>query len=155
VRGDIVTRDFWDEMRRMREEMDRMFREFNERVYSGERLLPVPGEQVPALRTAMADLQETDEEVIATIELPGVKKEEISLNLTENLLEVKAESKEEVKEEKEGFKSYRRKYSGFYRRLPLPTTISPDDAKATYKNGVLEVKMPKMEKKKKKEISIQ
>lgn len=150
-----MTRDFWDEMRRMREEMDRMFREFNERFYSGERLLPVPGERVPALRTAVADVQETDDEVIATIELPGIKKEEISLNVTETMLEVKAESKEEEKEEREGFKSYRRKYSGFYRRLPLPAVISPDDAKATYKNGVLEVKMPKMEKKKRKEISIQ
>lgn len=148
-------RDFWDEMRRMREEMDRMFRELNERFYSGERLLPTPGERLPALRPAVADIQETDENVIATIELPGMKKGDISLTLTEHMLEVKAEKKEEEKEEKEGYKSYRSRYAGFYRRLPLPTAVDSDNAKATYKNGVLEVTIPKVEKKKKREISIE
>ncbi|KYK29140.1 MAG: Hsp20/alpha crystallin family protein [Theionarchaea archaeon] len=148
-------RDFWDEMRRMREEMDRMFRELNERVYSRERLLPTPGERLPALRTAVADVQETDENVIATVELPGMKKGDISLTVTENMLEVKAEKKEEEKEEKEGYKSYRSRYAGFYRRLPLPVPVDSENAKATYKNGVLEVTMPKVEKKKKTEISIE
>ncbi len=148
-------RDFWDEMRRMREEMDRMFRELNERFYSGERLLPTPGERLPALRTAVADIQETDENVIATIELPGMKKGDISLTVTESMLEVRAEKKEEEKEEKEGYKSYRSRYAGFYRRLPLPAPVDSENAKATYKNGILEVTMPKVEKKKKKEISIE
>lgn len=147
-------RDFFDEMRRMREEMDRLFKDFYERSYPG-RLLPGPEEKLPALRTAIADIQETDENVIATIELPGMKKEDISLTLRENMLEVKAETKEEEKEEKEGYKSYKSRYSGFYRRLPLPTAVDADKVKATYKNGVLEVTMPKVEKKKKKEISIE
>jgi len=150
-----MARDIFDEMRRMREEMDQLVRDFYGRLYSGERLLPTPGERLPAMRTAVADIQETDEEVVATVELPGMKKEDISLTLTENALEVKAETKEEEKEEREGYESYRSRYAGFYRRLPLPSTVSPDDAKATYKNGILEVKMPKVEKKKKKEISIE
>ena len=135
--------------------MDRLFKEFNERFYSGERLLPVPGEKMPALRTAVADVQETDENVIATVELPGMKKENITLTVTENMLEVKAETKEEEKEEKEGYKSWRSRYRGFYRRLPLPSAVDSESAKATYRNGVLEVTMPKVEKKKKKEISIE
>jgi HSP20 family protein len=155
TRGVTMARDLFDEMRKLREEMDRLFGEFNERVYSGERLLPVPGERLPAMRTAVTDIQETDEAVIVTVELPGMKKEDISLNLTETSLEVKAETKEELKEEKEGFKSYRKRYSGFYRRIPLPTAIDPDKVKASYKNGVLEVKMPKAEKEKRKEISIE
>lgn len=150
-----MARDFFEEMRRMREEVDRLFKEFNERFYSGERLLPVPGEKMPALRTAAADVQETDENVIATVELPGMKKENITLTVTENMLEVKAETKEEEKEEKEGYKSWRSRYRGFYRRLPLPSAVDSERAKATYRNGVLEVTMPKVEKKKKKEISIE
>ncbi|MBU6997446.1 MAG: Hsp20/alpha crystallin family protein [Theionarchaea archaeon] len=142
-------------MRKLREEMDRLFNEFNERFYSGERLLPVPGERLPAMRTAITDIQETDDAVIATVELPGIKKEDISLNLTKNSLEIKAEMKEESKEEKEGFKSHRKKFSGFYRRIPLPAVIDPDKVSAGYKNGVLEVRMPKAEKEKKKEISIE
>ncbi len=147
--------DIFEEIRRMREEMDRLFRDFHERVYTGERLLPGPGQQVPALRKAVADIQETEDHIVATIELPGMKKENISLNLTENSLEVKAETKEEEKEEREGFKSYRSRYAGFYRRLPLPVPVNPDEAKATLNNGVLEVRIPKTEKKKKKEISIE
>lgn len=155
ARGVTMARDFFEEMRKLREEMDRLFGEFNERIYSGERLLPVPGERLPAMRTAIADIQETDEAVIATVELPGMKKEDISLNLTETSLEVKAEMKEESREEKEGFKSYRKRYSGFYRRIPLPAVIEPEKVKASYRNGVLEVKMPKAEKEKKKQISIE
>lgn len=147
-------RDFFEEIRRMQEEMDRLFRDFYERSSRG-RLLPLPGEDVPALRPAVADIQETDENVIATVELPGMKKEDISLTLRENMLEVKAETKEEEKEEEKGYKSYRSRYSGFYRRLPLPTAVDADKVKATYKHGILEVTMPKMEKKKKKEISIE
>ncbi len=154
-RGDTMAADIFDELRRMREEMERIYRDFNEQFYSGERLLPAPGEKLPGMRTAVTDIQETDENVIATVELPGMKKEDISLTVTETALEVKAEIKEEVKEEKEGYKSYRKRYTGFYRKLPLPAAVNPDGVKATYKNGILEVKMPKVEKKKKKEISIE
>lgn len=150
-----MARDFWEEMRRMREEMDQLFRELQDRFYSGERMLPTPGEKLPALRTAVADVQETDEHIIATVELPGMKKDDITLTLTETSLEVKAETKEEKKEEREGYKSYRSRYTGFYRKLPLPAAIKSENAKAAYKNGVLEVKMPKIEKKKKKEVSIE
>jgi HSP20 family protein len=154
-KGDTMAKDLFDEIRRMREEMDRLFSDFYDRFYSGERLLPIPGEKMPALRPAVADVQETDEHVIVTIELPGMKKEDITLHITEKMLEVKAETKEEEKKEEEGYKSYRSRYSGFYRRIPLPAGIDADKTKATYKNGVLEVKMPKMEKKKGKEISIE
>ncbi|KYK38266.1 MAG: Hsp20/alpha crystallin family protein [Theionarchaea archaeon] len=150
-----MARDFFDEMRRMREEMDQLSKEFYGRFYSGERLLPTPGERMPAMRTAVTDIQETDAEVIATVELPGMKKEDISLTVTEYALEVKAEMKEEEKKEEEGYKSYRRRYAGFYRRLPLPAAVKSEDAKATYKNGVLEVTMPKTKKEKKKEITIE
>lgn len=150
-----MARDFFDEMRRMREEMDQLFKEFYGRFYSGERLLPTPGERMPAMRTAVADVQETDADIIVTVELPGMKKEDISLTVTEYALEVKAEIKEEEKKEEEGFKSYRKRYTGFYRRLPLPAAVRSEDAKATYKNGVLEVTVPKTKKEKKKEITIE
>ncbi len=71
------------------------------------------------------------------------------------MLEVKAETKKEEKKEEEEYTSYRSRYSGFYRRIPLPTGIEADKTTATYKNGVLEVKISKMEKKKGKEISIE
>lgn len=149
-----MAKDLFDEIRKMRKEMDQLFSDFYDRFYSGERLLPTPGDKMPALRPAVADVQETDTHVVATIELPGMKKEDITLHITENMLEVKAKTKEEKEIEEEGYTSYQSKYSGFYRRIPLPVGIDADETKATYKNGVLEVKMPKLEKEKRKEISI-
>ncbi|MFQ5891507.1 MAG: Hsp20/alpha crystallin family protein [Candidatus Methanofastidiosia archaeon] len=139
--------DIFDEMRRMQEEMDRMFEGFFRRprfrrhlLTSGER-----GEIRPMLREAFADVQETDKEVIITAELPGMDKEDISVDLTSDYIKIKAEKKSEKRrEEKEGY-AYSRMYQGFYRTIPLPSTVDPNKAKATYKHGVLEIMVPKTE----------
>lgn len=142
--------DIFEEMRKMQEEMDRLFSDFFAHPYRqlgpGKAVERVePEGRMPSLRKAFTDVQETDREVIVTAELPGMNREDIELHVTAENLEVKAQKKEEHKEEKEGYRAYGRRYSGFYRNIPLPTAIQPDDAKATYKNGVLEVILPKKE----------
>ncbi|MEM2932915.1 MAG: Hsp20/alpha crystallin family protein [Candidatus Pacearchaeota archaeon] len=99
------------------------------------------------MRIPIADLRETDNEFIAIIELPGVDKKDIELLLTEDTLEVRAEKKKETKMEKEGYIRAERAYKGFHRLMSLPARIIPEQAKATYKEGILEVIMPKAEKK--------
>lgn len=152
--------DIFDEMRKMQEEMDRIFDDFfthspYKRVGPGRALKKVgSGRQMPALRKAFVDVQETDKEIIITAELPGMDKEDIELNVTSDAAEIKAEKKEERKEEKEGYRAYGRKYAGFYRRVPLPVTVQPDGAKASYKNGVLEITLPKKEVSKSRKLSI-
>jgi len=151
--------NIFDEMRRMQEEMDRLFGNFFSGPYypqlgPGRAVQEAePGQQQP-YRKALVDVQETDKEVIVTAELPGMKKEDIDLNVTSERVEIKAQTKEETTEEKEGYTAYGKWYAGFYRNVPLPAGVKSEESKATYKNGVLEIILPKREINKSKDITI-
>lgn len=135
--------DIFDEMRRMQKEMDRMFQGFFEKP----RLLGKKGENLPtSMKTPLVDLYQDEKEVIAKVELPGIDKKDIHLNVTERMLEIKAEKKKELKENKKGIYKEERSYSGFYRALPLPAEVDTEKAKAKMKDGILEVHMPKVGK---------
>ncbi|AXV38626.1 MAG: Hsp20/alpha crystallin family protein [Methanobacteriaceae archaeon] len=89
---------------------------------------------------------ETDESVIVHVVLPGIKKEDIELNLTEKRLKVKA--KFDVEHVVEGtYMTLSDKKSGFIRRtVRFPKKVIPQEAKASFENGVLKVEVPKLEK---------
>jgi len=142
--------DFIDEMRRFQRELNRSFGEFWDR--DDIKALPFRSN---SLRTPLTDLEETDKEVIARFDVPGVEKKDIQLNVTSNRIEVKVEKKQEAKVEKKGMYKEERSYRGFYRAMMLPSEVVADKAKASYKNGVLEVTMPKAENKKKSKIDIE
>ncbi len=149
--------DEWDDFRRFEEIMNRMFEEFWGRP-SRRRLLPSGerGAVVPAeYREPFIDVIETDKEVIATAEMPGLEKQDIKLNLTEDRLEISAETKHEEKKEEKGYVYRERRSGSYYRAISLPSPIDPDKSKASYKNGVLEIKMPKTEVKKKTPLRIE
>lgn len=151
--------DIWDEFRRLEEMMDRMFEEFwgrpRRRLLPAGELLP-SGERFPAeYRQPFIDVIETDNEVIATAEMPGLEKEDIKINISEDRLEISAETKKEEKIEEKGYVYRERRAGKYYRSIPLPSPVDPDKATATYKNGVLEVKMPKTEVKQKKTIKVE
>ncbi len=98
-----------------------------------------------AYREPYADIIDTGTELKAVIELPGVVKEDITINATSDTLEISAETKTE-KEEKEGEYVYReRGYASFKRVLTLPAEVIPEKTEAMFSNGVLEVVMPKKE----------
>ena len=133
---------YWDpfeEIRRMHEEMDRIFG----RALGKERLLDhdKKGKQVDKFRAPVADLKETENSILATFELPGADKGDIELNVTEDSIEVKAEKKVEKKEKG----SYSFSQSSFYRSIPLPKEVDASKAKASYKNGMLRIEVPKQE----------
>ena len=147
--------DSREDFRRFEEMMNRMYDEFWGK--SRHRLLPSrePGEIIPReVRQPFIDILDTEKELIATAELPGFEKPDININLTEDRLEVTAETKHEEKKEEEGY-LYRERHSGkYYRSISLPSPIDSNNATATYKSGVLEIKMPKAEIKEKKTIKI-
>ena len=154
-------RGFFDEFF---EEMERMFEDLlgRERDFFGFGYVPSKGrrygdvrEEFREYREALTDVWESDDEVVVTMELPGVKKEDIKINVTPRTLEVKAEQKEESKEESEGGIRIERAYKGFYKVVDLPTEVKTDEVKATYNNGVLEVRLPKAHKEKKKEVKVE
>ncbi len=148
--------DQWDDFRRFEEMMNRMFEEVWGRpriplLSSGEK-----GEMIPAgSRQPFVDVIETDKEVVATAEMPGLEKQDIKINVSEDRLEISAETKHEEKKEEKGYVYRERRTGSYYRAIALPSPVDPDNSKASYKNGILEIKMPKTEIKKKKPLKIE
>ena len=96
-------------------------------------------------KTPATDIYETEEEVITRIEVPEVRKEDIKLEVKNSMLSLKAEHKSEKEDsdEKKGYYRVERSYSGFSRSFLLPAEVDEDKVRAKYKDGVLEVHMPK------------
>jgi len=140
----------FEEIKRFRKEMNHLFDTFFGSEF-GKKMLPDTRDtrrDVQLFREPLSDLKEMDKELIATIEIPGVDKKDIQLQITENNIEVKVEKKQEAKVEKKGFIKSERSYKGFYRSMSLPFKVIPDKTKASYRDGVLEIVMTKVEKKK-------
>lgn len=89
-----------------------------------------------------ADVVETDEGVEVTLELPGLEDKDIEVSLTDDVLSVKGEKKVERKDEKKGFYLSERSYGAVQRSIPLPPGVDTGKAEATFKNGVLTVRLP-------------
>jgi HSP20 family protein len=106
-------------------------------------------------RSIYTDIKETDNEIIIEAELPGVKKDDININATEDRVEITAEAKTEETEEKREYIHKEREQKKFYRSFTLPVKVFPEKSKATYKNGILELRLPKKETREKRPIKIE
>jgi HSP20 family protein len=135
-------------MMSFRDEMDRLLDDFYGRMTpSGE---SYEGDWLPAM-----DMKETDNEVVASVELPGLSKGDIKVSVKNDVLSITGEKKAEKTEEKENVHRTERTYGYFKRSVVLPVEVDSEKVKATFKDGVLKVILPKVEAKKPKEIPIQ
>jgi len=110
--------------------------------------------KLPSVRVPRMDIYEKGNNVVAEVELPGVKAEDISVEVKDNVLDIEERSEEEKEEKKKG---YYRKESGeryFRRQATLPTDVIGDKAEAEYADGVLTVTIPKAKPKAAKEKKI-
>lgn len=130
-------------------ELERIRREFDRLL---EDVFPV-GEKEQALIPPV-DVYETDSEVVIKAELPGVKKEDIDVTIKENTVHLKAERKEEKEEKTENIHRVERYYGVIERVIPLPTEVKTEEAKAEYKDGVLEIRVPKVKVSKEAKIQV-
>ena len=87
-------------------------------------------------------------------ELPGIDKENIEVNLTDHTLTIKGEKKKEEEVKEENYYRCERSYGSFLRSVELPKDVHADKVKASFKNGILEVRVPKTEEAKSKEIKV-
>ena len=101
------------------------------------------------------DIKETEHEWILTADIPGLKFEDIDVQLENGALTVRGERKFEAKEEKSGYHRVERSYGAFQRVFDVPDTVEVEGVKADYKNGVLTVVLPKKEIAKPKQIKVQ
>jgi len=137
--------DRWDpfeELRRMQSRMGRMFREFEPPTFEGE-------------MSPFIDVVDVDNELIVTADVPGVEKKDISIDVKGDMLEIRASRKEETEEKKKNYWRRERSYNRFYRTVRLPVPVDEKGAKATFKNGVLEIRLPKVKEERKKVIPIE
>jgi len=88
------------------------------------------------------DLEDTGNEYIIYMDIPGFSKDEIKIKVSEDLVEVKAEKGEEFTETR-NFIVKQRVYRGFHKIIKLPAKVRPDEAKAVLENGVLQITLPK------------
>jgi HSP20 family protein len=123
-----------------------------ERFFSGWPNVEMTGEELWAPR---ADIHETNKEVFIDLELPGMKKDEIKIEVRNNVLTISGERKHERKTETTEGSRIERHYGKFERSFTLPETVSEDKISAGYTNGVLTLTLPKTEKALPKEITVE
>jgi HSP20 family protein len=85
---------------------------------------------------------EKDNRLVTRVDLPGLKKEDVKVEVTDGHLAISGERKREVEEKKKNFYRSEREYGSFYRAVPLPEGVKLEDVKATFTDGVLEVSVP-------------
>lgn len=124
-------------MRELGDEMDRMFRT------SGATAEAAPLQAW----TPVVDVQRCNGDVVITAELPGLKKEEVKVEMTDNAVVIEGERRQEHKEDHKGFHRFERSYGKFYRSIPLPEGAKTEQAKAELTDGVLKITVPAPEAK--------
>ncbi|MEM8779705.1 MAG: Hsp20/alpha crystallin family protein, partial [Cyanobacteria bacterium P01_G01_bin.49] len=142
----LVRYNPWKEMNALQRQMNQLFddgllgnlaREFPDRNFSPS-----------------AELSETNEAILLKLELPGIKAEEVDIQVTKEAVYITGERKEEAKSEENGVTRSEFRYGKFSRAIPLPTLIDNTNVTANYKDGVLHLTLPKAEEEKNKVVKV-
>jgi HSP20 family protein len=136
----------WDELRELREQMNRMLgASFRGAVMGGRGM-----EWSPAV-----DIVDRGDRLVATAELPGMKADDISIDVEGNTLTIRGEKRQEQEQKGEERYLLERQYGSFMRSFPLPRSVDPDRISARFDNGVLTVTMPKSEEAKGRRVKVE
>jgi HSP20 family protein len=124
-------------LNRFNRDMERLFDGFARLRPIGEKPLPGAVEWIPNV-----DIVEKDGVLAIRADLPGMTQKDVTVEVIDNTLTIKGERKTDVEEKHDGIYRQERTYGSFLRTFPMPESIKADDVKATFANGVLEVKVP-------------
>jgi HSP20 family protein len=102
----------------------------------------------------VVSVKDDEKNVTVSAEVPGLEAGDVNVQVTGNVLTLSGEKKQEKKEEKENFLRIERSYGSFLRRIELPGEVDADRAEAKLQNGVLELRLPKVESSASKTIKI-
>jgi HSP20 family protein len=132
------------EMMTLREAMDHLFDDAFTRP-----LTLRDGWSAPAI-----DMYQTDDEIVVKASLPGVKADEVQINITGEVLTLKGETKQVEEKKEKAWHMREQRWGTFERAIALPTEVVADKAKAEFENGILTITLPKAEEVKPKIINI-
>lgn len=132
------------------QEMEQMFEDFFQRRFFTPSWMPRIKFPEMAEVSASVDMFEEGNDLVIKAEIPGMKKEEISIDFAGDTITISGEKKSEERTERKDYHRVERSFGSFSRRLRLPVEIQVDKSQASFKDGVLEIRMPKSETEKQK-----
>ena len=131
----------------IQDEMNRLFDDFFGRPLART-------EWTEGVWSPTVDVSEDKDNMIIKAEMPGMKKEDVKISIQDNVLTLKGEKKQEKEEKDKNYHRVERSYGSFCRSFQLPTSVKTDKIKANYRDGVLNITLPKTEEVKPKQIPI-
>jgi len=132
----------------MQRDINRLFDNF----FRGDR---TPEESTSlSLWTPAVDIEEREDAYSVKVELPGVSKEDVKITLESNTLTIRGDKKQEKEEKGKNYHRIERSYGSFQRSFALPSTVKAEKIDASYKDGILEITLPKAEEAKPKQIEV-
>ncbi|MCO5380727.1 MAG: Hsp20/alpha crystallin family protein [Methanosarcina sp.] len=126
--------DPFEEIRKTQERLNQLFEDF----------MPMEEWGGGKVYTPAIDIKDEEDKLVVTTDLPGINKEDVEINLKEDMLEISAKSGKEKETEEEGYVRRERAYTRFYRTVRLPTSVKEEGSTAKIENGVLTITLPKM-----------
>ncbi len=146
----LMVRDPWTGFGTLQDRINGMFEQTIRRFYP-------EGEEVVERRSwaPEVDIHETEDSFVVKADLPGISKEDIQIDLKDSTLTLKGEKKFEDKISKDNYIRVERSYGTFVRSFMLPKNVDAEKIKAKYKDGVLELTLPKKEEVKPKQIKVE
>ena len=148
---ELITWRPFRELEKGLDEMERLFEDI-----FGRPFFPIAWRRAPARRAWSPPLEayEKEEEYVVKVELPGMKKEEIEVSVMEDTLTIKGERRVEEEVKEENYYLCERCYGSFERSITLPSSVDMAKVKASYENGILEIKLPKVPEVKPRKVEI-
>jgi HSP20 family protein len=133
-------------MRRLSEEMDQLIGAVFSGFGTGKGGLRPNGEHGLGVSSAQwvppIEIVERDHQLVIRADLPGLSKDDVKVEVMDDMLTIAGERREEHEETREGYRHSERHYGRFFRSIPLPEGVNAEDVRATFHNGVLEITMP-------------
>lgn len=157
--GDISSSfmEFQREFDRMMDRFEREFEDFWERPMRWRHRFwrEPPMLSFREMRIPSVDLEDRGKDFRLTVDLPGFKKDDVEIEVTDDSLTIQAKRTQSEEEKKKNYIRRERASQVFYRQIQLPESVRSDDAKASLNNGILEITLPKKEPKEKKKLTIE
>ncbi len=130
----------------LRNEMDRLYQNFFGSI--SDEAVDFP------MTYPLVNIKERKDQLEISAELPGLSKDDVKISISDSILTIKGEKKSEAKKENENYFRTERRYGKLERSFRLPTKVDNEKVKAEFKDGILNIMLPKKEEAKPKEISI-